>query len=188
MGDMDFKVAGTEEGITALQMDIKIQGIPMEVMKAAVAQARDGRMHILGEMLKMLDKPREEMSPYAPRMYRLQIDPSEDRHGHRPGRQDVIRGIIEETGCTIDIEDDGSVFIGGPDGEAAQRAISIIEAMTKDVEVGTDLQRPRRAPDELRRLRRDRSRQGRPRADLGDLRPSACLPSRRRSRSAKKSK
>jgi len=136
MGDMDFKVAGTEEGITALQMDIKIQGIPMEVMKAAVAQARDGRMHIMGEMLKVLDAPREEMSPYAPRMYRLQIDPSKIGTVIGPGGK-VIRSIIEETGCTIDIEDDGSVFVGATDGESAQRAISIIEAMTKDVEVGT---------------------------------------------------
>lgn len=136
MGDMDFKVAGTEEGITALQMDIKIQGIPMEVMKAAVAQAREGRMHIMAEMLKVLDKPREEMSPYAPRMYRLQIDPSKIGTVIGPGGK-TIRGIIEETGCTIDIEDDGSVFVGASDGESAQRAISIIEAMTKDVEVGT---------------------------------------------------
>ena len=136
MGDMDFKVAGTEEGITALQMDIKIQGIPMEVMKAAVVQARAGRLHIMAEMLKVLDKPREEMSPYAPRMYRLQIDPSKIGTVIGPGGK-VIRSIIEETGCTIDIEDDGSIFVGATDGESAKRAISIIEAMTKDVEVGT---------------------------------------------------
>jgi polyribonucleotide nucleotidyltransferase len=135
MGDMDFKVAGTEQGITALQMDIKIQGIPMEVMKAAIAQARDGRMHIMGEMMKVLDAPREEMSPYAPRMYRLQIDPSKIGTVIGPGGK-VVRSIIEETGCTIDIEDDGSIFIGATDQESAQRAISIIEAMTKDVEVG----------------------------------------------------
>jgi polyribonucleotide nucleotidyltransferase len=135
MGDMDFKVAGTEEGITALQMDIKIQGIPMEVMKAAVVQAREGRMHILGEMLKTLDAPREELSQYAPRMYRLQIDPQKIGTVIGPGGK-VIRSIIEETGATIDIEDDGSVFIGASDGESAQRAISIIEGMTKDVEVG----------------------------------------------------
>jgi polyribonucleotide nucleotidyltransferase len=93
-------------------------------------------MHILGEMLKTLDKPREEMSPYAPRMYRLQIDPAKIGTVIGPGGK-TIRGIIEETGCTIDIEDDGSVFVGASDGESAQRAISIIEAMTKDVEVGT---------------------------------------------------
>jgi polyribonucleotide nucleotidyltransferase len=135
MGDMDFKVAGTEEGITALQMDIKIQGIPMAVMQDAIRQAREGRMHIMGKMLEVLAEPRTEMSPYAPRMYRLQIDPSKIGMVIGPGGK-TVRSIIEETGCTIDIEDDGSVFIGGTDEDAAQRAISIIEAMTKDVEVG----------------------------------------------------
>ena len=135
MGDMDFKVAGTEKGITALQMDIKIQGIPMEVLKAAVAQAREGRMHIMGKMVEAIAEPRKEMSPYAPRMYRLQIDPSKIGTVIGPGGR-VIRSIIEETGCSVDIEDDGSVFIGGTDEESARRAISIIEGMTKDVEVG----------------------------------------------------
>ena len=135
MGDMDFKVAGTEAGITALQMDIKIQGIPMEVLKNAVAQAREGRMHIMGKMIEAISEPRKEMSPYAPRMYRLQIDPSKIGTVIGPGGR-VIRSIIEETGCSVDIEDDGSVFIGGTDEESARRAISIIEGMTKDVEVG----------------------------------------------------
>jgi polyribonucleotide nucleotidyltransferase len=135
MGDMDFKVAGTEKGITALQMDIKIQGIPMEVLKNAVAQAREGRMHIMGKMIEAISEPRKEMSPYAPRMYRLQIDPSKIGTVIGPGGR-VIRSIIEETGCSVDIEDDGSVFIGGTDEESARRAISIIEGMTKDVEVG----------------------------------------------------
>jgi len=135
MGDMDFKVAGTEKGITALQMDIKIQGIPMEVLRAAVAQAREGRMHIMGKMVEAISEPRKEMSPYAPRMYRLQIDPSKIGTVIGPGGR-VIRSIIEETGCSVDIEDDGSVFIGGTDEESARRAISIIEGMTKDVEVG----------------------------------------------------
>jgi polyribonucleotide nucleotidyltransferase len=135
MGDMDFKVAGTEKGITALQMDIKIQGIPMAVLKNAVAQAREGRMHIMGKMIEAISEPRKEMSPYAPRMYRLQIDPSKIGTVIGPGGR-VIRSIIEETGCSVDIEDDGSVFIGGTDEESARRAISIIEGMTKDVEVG----------------------------------------------------
>jgi polyribonucleotide nucleotidyltransferase len=135
MGDMDFKVAGTEKGITALQMDIKIQGIPLEVMKAAVAQAREGRLHILGKMLEALDAPREEMSPYAPRMYRLQIDPSKIGTVIGPGGK-MIRSIIEETGATVDIEDDGSVFVGAANEDSARRAIEIIEAMTKEVEVG----------------------------------------------------
>ncbi|MDE3095562.1 MAG: polyribonucleotide nucleotidyltransferase [Chloroflexota bacterium] len=135
MGDMDFKVAGTKDGITALQMDIKIQGIPMAVLRDAIAQAREGRMHIMGKMLEVIAAPREEMSPYAPRMYRLQIDPSKIGTVIGPGGK-VIRSIIEETGCTIDIEDDGSVYIGAANEEQAQRAISIIEGMTKDVEVG----------------------------------------------------
>ncbi len=135
MGDMDFKVAGTEEGITALQMDIKIQGIPMSVMRDAVAQAREGRMFILGKMLEVIAEPRKEMSPYAPRMYRLQIDPQKIGTVIGPGGR-VIRSIIEETGCTVDIEDDGSVFIGATNEESARKAIDIIEGMTKDVEVG----------------------------------------------------
>jgi polyribonucleotide nucleotidyltransferase len=135
MGDMDFKVAGTENGITALQMDIKIQGIPMEVMRAAVAQAREGRMFIMGKMLEVISEPRKEMSPYAPRMYRLQIDPQKIGTVIGPGGR-VIRSIIEETGCTVDIEDDGSVFIGATNEESARKAIDIIEGMTKDVEVG----------------------------------------------------
>ncbi|HEY8173590.1 MAG TPA: polyribonucleotide nucleotidyltransferase [Dehalococcoidia bacterium] len=135
MGDMDFKVAGTEKGITALQMDIKIQGIPMEVMKAAIAQAREGRMHIMNKMLEVISEPRDEMSPHAPRMYRLQIDPSKIGTVIGPGGR-VIRSIIEETGCTVDIEDDGSVFIGATNEESARKAIDIIEGMTKDVEVG----------------------------------------------------
>jgi len=135
MGDMDFKVAGTEKGITALQMDIKIQGIPMAVLRDAITQARDGRMHIMGKMLETISEPREEMSPYAPRMYRLQIEPSKIGTVIGPGGK-VVRSIIEETGCTIDIEDDGSVYIGATDEESAQRAIAIIEGMTKDVEVG----------------------------------------------------
>ncbi len=135
MGDMDFKVAGTKEGITALQMDIKIQGIPMSVMRDAVAQAREGRIFILGKMAEVIAEPRAEMSPYAPRMYRLQIDPQKIGTVIGPGGR-VIRSIIEETGCTVDIEDDGSVFIGATNEESARKAIDIIEGMTKDVEVG----------------------------------------------------
>ncbi|TAK65948.1 MAG: polyribonucleotide nucleotidyltransferase, partial [Dehalococcoidia bacterium] len=135
MGDMDFKVAGTEKGITALQMDIKIQGIPMAVMRDAVAQAREGRLFILGKMAATIAEPRAEMSPYAPRMYRLQIDPQKIGTVIGPGGR-VIRSIIEETGCTVDIEDDGSVFIGATNEESARKAIDIIEGMTKDVEVG----------------------------------------------------
>jgi len=135
MGDMDFKVAGTEKGITALQMDIKISGISMDVMRQAVDQARDGRMFILGKMLEAISEPREEMSPYAPRVYRLQIDPTKIGTVIGPGGR-IIRSIIEETGASIDIEDDGSVYIGATNEDSARRAIDIIEAMTKDVQVG----------------------------------------------------
>jgi polyribonucleotide nucleotidyltransferase len=135
MGDMDFKVAGTEKGITALQMDIKVAGISMAVLRDAVTNAREGRMFILGKMLEAISEPREEMSPYAPRMYRLQIDPQKIGTVIGPGGR-VIRSIVEETGCTVDIEDDGSVFIGAQNEEQARKAIDIIEGMTKDVEVG----------------------------------------------------
>jgi polyribonucleotide nucleotidyltransferase len=104
-------------------------------MRAAVAQAREGRMFIMGKMLEVIREPRKEMSPYAPRMYRLQIDPQKIGTVIGPGGR-VIRSIIEETGCTVDIEDDGSVFIGATNEESARKAIDIIEGMTKDVEVG----------------------------------------------------
>jgi polyribonucleotide nucleotidyltransferase len=104
-------------------------------MKAAVAQAREGRLHILGKMLETISEPREEMSPYAPRMYRLQIDPQKIGTVIGPGGK-MVRSIIEETGASIDIEDDGSVYVGALNEESARRAIEIIEAMTKDIEVG----------------------------------------------------
>jgi polyribonucleotide nucleotidyltransferase len=105
------------------------------VLRDAVTQAREGRMFILGKMLEAISEPREEMSPYAPRMHRLQIDPQKIGTVIGPGGR-VIRSIVEETGCTVDIEDDGSVFIGAQNEEQAQRAIEIIESMTKDIEVG----------------------------------------------------
>jgi polyribonucleotide nucleotidyltransferase len=134
-GDMDFKVAGTAEGITALQMDIKIKGITFEIIEEALHQAREARLFILGKMLETIAEPRAELSPLAPRMYRISI--AQDKIGAviGPGGR-VIRSIIEETGCSIDIEDDGTVFVGSPNEEQAQKAISIIEGLTKEIEIG----------------------------------------------------
>ncbi len=135
MGDMDFKVAGTEKGITALQMDIKVKGITTEIMETALSQAREARHFILGKMLETIPEVRPELSPYAPRMYRLSIPQDKIGAVIGPGGR-VIRSIIEETGCTIDVEDDGTVFIGSPDEEQAQKAIAMVESLTKEVEVG----------------------------------------------------
>ena len=135
MGDMDFKVAGTAKGITALQMDIKVSGITMEVMKEALEQARVGRAHILNHMLQTLDAPRPELSTYAPRIVRLQIPVDKIGSIIGPGGK-TIRAIIEETGVTIDVADDGVVTIGSTSPDASERAIKIIENLTKEVEVG----------------------------------------------------
>ena len=135
LGDMDFKVAGTAEGITALQMDIKIQGITNEVLTEALARAREARLFILDKIKEALPEPRKELSPFAPRMYRITVPQDKIGMVIGPGGR-VIRSIIEETKCSVDIEDDGTVFIGSPNEEAAQKAISIIEGLTKDVEVG----------------------------------------------------
>ena len=135
MGDMDFKVAGTEKGITALQMDIKVKGITPEIMETALSQAREARRFILGKMLEAIPEVRPELSPFAPRMYRLSIPQDKIGAVIGPGGR-VIRSIIEETGCTIDVEDDGTVFIGSPDEEQAQKAISIVGSLTKEVELG----------------------------------------------------
>src|SRR4030042_1009277 len=135
MGDMDFKVAGTEKGITALQMDIKVKGITLEIMETALSQARDARQFILGKILETIPEVRPELSPYAPRMFRISIPQDKIGAVIGPGGR-VIRSIIEETGCTIDVEDDGTVFIGSPDEEQAQKAISIVESLTKEGEGG----------------------------------------------------
>ncbi|HBU11304.1 MAG TPA: polyribonucleotide nucleotidyltransferase [Clostridiales bacterium] len=135
IGDMDFKVAGTEKGITAIQMDIKIKGIDREILERALAQALKGRLFILGKMNETLDKPREELSPYAPKIIRFMIDPDKIREVIGTGGK-VINKIIEDTGVKIDIEDDGSVSILTPDTEAAAKARKIIETIVKDVKVG----------------------------------------------------
>ncbi|MEJ2275352.1 MAG: polyribonucleotide nucleotidyltransferase [Woeseiaceae bacterium] len=135
LGDMDFKVAGTDEGITALQMDIKIQGITREIMSKALAQAQDARLHILGEMNKVISKPREEMSEWAPTIMTIKIDPEKIRDVIGKGGA-VIRAITEETGASVDIENDGTVRIASVDGASGKEARRRIELITADVEVG----------------------------------------------------
>ena len=134
LGDMDFKVAGTPDGVTALQMDIKIDGITEEIMSQALAQAKDARIHILGEMAKVIDTPREEMSKHAPRIISFKINPDKIRDVIGKGGA-VIRALCEETGATIDIEDDGTVNVASVDGEAGAEARRRIEAITADIEV-----------------------------------------------------
>ena len=136
LGDMDFKVAGTSKGVTALQMDIKIQGITREIMEKALAQANDGRMHILGEMIKAIETPREDVSEYAPRYITLKINPDKIRDVIGKGGA-TIRSIQEETGVKIDIDDSGNVKIASVDLDAGNEARRRVEQITADVEVGS---------------------------------------------------
>ena len=135
LGDMDFKVAGSMNGITALQMDIKIAGINRAILQQALSQALQGRLHILKIMLDTLPQPREELSKFAPKIIRFTINPEKIREVIGPGGK-MINKIIAETGVKIDIEDDGRVFISTPDQEAADKARKIIEGIAKDIEVG----------------------------------------------------
>ena len=135
LGDMDFKVAGTDDGITALQMDIKIQGITREIMDVALSQAREARLHILGEMAKVISTPREEMSEWAPSIITFKIDPEKIRDVIGKGGS-VIRAMTEETGATIDIDQDGTVRVASVDGASGKEACRRIELITADVEVG----------------------------------------------------
>jgi len=135
LGDMDFKVAGTREGITTLQMDIKVKGISFDIMAQALAQAREGRYHILDSMAQAIAEPRPDLSPYAPRITIIKIDPEKIGAIIGPGGK-VIRGIQEETGVKIDIEDDGSVYIASTDGPGAERAREMIEALVEEPEIG----------------------------------------------------
>jgi polyribonucleotide nucleotidyltransferase len=134
-GDMDFKVAGTREGITALQMDIKIAGINAQIMAEALEQAKKGRFHILGIMEEAIGAPREELSPYAPRIITIKINPDRIRDVIGPGGK-MIRSIVEETGAKIDVEDDGTIFIATADNDAAQAAIAKIRGLTAEAEIG----------------------------------------------------
>ena len=135
LGDMDFKVAGTEEGITSLQMDIKVAGITPEIMEIALAQAKDGRMHILGEMSKALSEGRQEFSAHAPRIETMQINPDKIREVIGSGGK-VIRGIVEESGAKVDINDDGVIKIASPDGAAIEKAYALINEIVAEPEQG----------------------------------------------------
>ena len=133
-GDMDFKVAGTEKGITALQMDIKIKGVSPEIMARALSQARDARLHVLGKMREAISEHRKELSPYAPRFVTIKIRPEKIREVIGPGGK-VIRGIQEQTGAKIDIEDDGRVTVFSSDNSSVQQAIGIIQDICREVEL-----------------------------------------------------
>ncbi|HFC76756.1 MAG TPA: polyribonucleotide nucleotidyltransferase [Candidatus Moranbacteria bacterium] len=134
-GDMDFKAAGTEKGITALQMDVKVDGVTLEMLESVLKQSRQGRMEILEKMLEVIAEPRQEMSPYAPRIITIKINPDKIRDVIGPGGK-VINEIIDETGVQIDIEDDGSVFITSPDQSSADKAREWVENLTREVKVG----------------------------------------------------
>lgn len=135
LGDMDFKVAGSDSGITAIQMDIKIAGIDEDILSSALTQAKEGRLFILNKMNSIINKPREELSPYAPKIITTRIDPDKIRDVIGPGGK-TINKIIAETGVKIDIEDDGKVYISTIDMENGQKALKIIEGLTKDVTEG----------------------------------------------------
>jgi polyribonucleotide nucleotidyltransferase len=135
LGDMDFKVAGTKDGITTIQMDIKIKGINEEILTRALEQARVGRLFILDKMLETLPEPRKELSKFAPRILSFSINPDKIRDVIGSGGK-TINKIIADTGVKIDIEDDGRVFIASPDAEAADAARRIIEGIVKDIDVG----------------------------------------------------
>jgi polyribonucleotide nucleotidyltransferase len=134
-GDMDFKVAGTANGVNALQMDIKITGVTLEIMKTALAQAKEGRLHILAKMAETIDAPREELSPHAPRIVTVEIDPEKVRNVIGPGGK-MIRKIIEEAGVDIEANDDGRILVISPDAKANARAIEMIREVTDEAEIG----------------------------------------------------
>jgi polyribonucleotide nucleotidyltransferase len=135
LGDMDFKVAGTDTGITALQMDMKITGLKMETIAKAIEQARPARLHILDKMLATIDTPRTELSPYAPRLLTIKIDPDLIGLVIGPGGK-TIKGITEQTGAKVDIEDDGTVTISAVEGEKAEKAKKLIYNMTRKLNEG----------------------------------------------------
>ncbi|MBC7171629.1 MAG: polyribonucleotide nucleotidyltransferase, partial [Polyangiaceae bacterium] len=135
LGDMDFKVCGTDKGITAIQMDIKIAGLSSEVMREALAQAREGRLHILGKMNEVLTSARTELSEHAPRITQLKVKPDQIRLVIGPGGK-MIKAIVDQTGVKIDVEDDGTISIASADSAAVKKAIEIIQGLTTEPEVG----------------------------------------------------
>jgi polyribonucleotide nucleotidyltransferase len=137
LGDMDFKVAGTKDGITALQMDIKIAGITREILEEALEQARSGRLHILNHMLETLDAPRPQLSKYAPKIVTMTINPDKIRDVIGPGGK-MINSIIDQTGVKIDIEQDGTVFIASTDQDGIDMAMALIGDIVREVVVGEE--------------------------------------------------
>jgi polyribonucleotide nucleotidyltransferase len=135
LGDMDFKVCGTTKGVTGIQMDIKIQGLAKEIVEKALAQARDGRLHILKKMVEALPSSRTELSKYAPRITSIKVKPDQIRLVIGPGGK-TIKGIVEQTGAQVDIDDDGTVHVASSDPVAAERALAIIRSLTEEPEVG----------------------------------------------------
>jgi len=135
LGDMDFKVAGTAKGITAVQMDIKIDGISNEIMKTAMNQAKEGREHIMSKMMEAISEPRKDISPYAPKIHTLKIPQDKIGTVIGPGGK-MIRSIVDETGVEINIEEDGTVLIAALDGPSADKAIKIIEGLTEEAVAG----------------------------------------------------
>jgi polyribonucleotide nucleotidyltransferase len=135
LGDMDFKVCGSKDGVTAIQMDIKVKGLSREILEKALHQARDGRLHILGKMAEVLAAPRDELSRHAPRIFTIQVKPDRIRDIIGPGGK-MIRAIIEQTGVAIDVEDDGTVSIASADDAGARKAMEIIKGLTQEPEVG----------------------------------------------------
>jgi polyribonucleotide nucleotidyltransferase len=134
-GDMDFKIAGTKKGITAIQMDVKIDGISQKILKEVLSQGKKARLQILEKMEKVLAKPRPELSPFAPKILIIQINPEKIREVIGPGGK-IINEIIEECGVSIDIEDSGKIFVTAEKEEAAKKAISWIKNITREVKVG----------------------------------------------------
>ncbi|HMA92355.1 MAG TPA: S1 RNA-binding domain-containing protein, partial [Polyangiaceae bacterium] len=135
LGDMDFKVCGTDRGVTAIQMDIKIAGLSREILEQALDQAREGRLHILRKMLDVLPIPRKEINRWAPRITTVKVKPDQIRIVIGPGGK-TIKGIIDQTGCSVDVQDDGTVAVAGSDPDAVRRAIDIIQGLTAEPEVG----------------------------------------------------
>ena len=135
-GDMDFKVTGTSEGITALQMDMKVHGLPVEILQKALEQGKAGRAKILEHMLSVISEPKKEMSPYAPRVEAIKINPDKIREVIGKGGETINR-IIAETGAEIDIKDDGTVMIASPNAESIEAAIKMVRDITVEPEVGT---------------------------------------------------
>jgi polyribonucleotide nucleotidyltransferase len=135
LGDMDFKVTGTRDGVTAVQMDIKIGGVTRDVMAQALEQARQGRLHILQKMEEAIDRPRGELSAHAPRIVTIKIKQDRIRDLIGPGGK-TIRGIVDETGCKVDVSDDGTVHVASSDGVAMQKALDRIRGLTAEAEVG----------------------------------------------------